>query len=170
MHPKITKQSVPEKSLLYPKSIDAYFYDSYEIPNSQQFNNAMDFYLGMVSKTPQWVNKLMRLRNQIVGFFGLKNLGQMGDVDKSKRGNQYSVGDKVGIFSVNAISNTEVILGDSDNHLDVEISIHLNEENQQMVSVTTVVNIHNWLGRIYMFVVTPLHKIIVPASLSRMLP
>ncbi|WP_419723785.1 DUF2867 domain-containing protein [Vibrio sinaloensis] len=32
--------------------------------------------------------------------------------------------------------------------------------------VTTVVHIKNWLGRVYMLPVAPMHKIIVPSSLK----
>lgn len=33
--------------------------------------------------------------------------------------------------------------------------------------MTTVVHVHNWLGRLYMLPVAPLHKIIVKTMLKR---
>jgi hypothetical protein len=62
--------------------------------------------------------------------------------------------------------------GDLDKHLDVVLSIYKHPHNQngtQSISVTTVVQIHNLLGRIYMLPVTPLHKLIAPAILNRIM-
>jgi hypothetical protein len=59
-------------------------------------------------------------------------------------------------------------LGDSDKHLDVALSVHqrLNPEtNQVELTVSTVVHIHNLLGRLYMLPVAPVHKLIVPSVL-----
>jgi hypothetical protein len=38
---------------------------------------------------------------------------------------------------------------------------------QNKVAITTVVHVNNFLGRFYLFFVVPVHKIIVPALLSR---
>lgn len=60
----------------------------------------------------------------------------------------------------------EVILFDSDNHLDVALSVHKGqnpETNRPMLTVSTVVHTHNLLGRLYMLPVAPLHKMIVPS-------
>ena len=41
-------------------------------------------------------------------------------------------------------------------------------DDREAIAVTTVVHIHNLLGRIYMAVITPMHRMIVPASLARL--
>jgi uncharacterized protein (UPF0248 family) len=65
-----------------------------------------------------------------------------------------------------------VLLGDRDKHLDVVLSVYkhpLDQKGIQSVSVTTVVHIHNLLGRIYMLPVMPLHRLIAPAVLTRII-
>lgn len=75
----------------------------------------------------------------------------------------------MGIFTLFENTFDEVILGDQDKHLDVFVGIQRRElpNHQVMLSVTTVVHVHNWLGRLYMLPVKPMHRIIAPAVLSR---
>ena len=62
--------------------------------------------------------------------------------------------------------NNEVIMGDSDKHLDVRVSIcRLVQDGKESVVSTTVVHIRNFLGRVYMLFVVPFHKLIVLAAL-----
>lgn len=114
----------------------------------------------------------MALRNRVVQLFGLKNLGALGAFDPSKPESAYLPGDRVGIFTLIANSDNEVLLGDSDKHLDVILSVFKSStasNGTQLLAITTVVHVHNLLGRIYMLPVTPLHKLIAPAVLSRAL-
>ncbi|MYN06281.1 DUF2867 domain-containing protein [Pseudoduganella aquatica] len=77
------------------------------------------------------------------------------------------MGDRVGIFSILYLSDDEVILGDADKHLKVCVSVRKLSEARSAVAVSTVVHIHNLLGRVYMLFVAPVHKLIVPAVLVR---
>jgi Protein of unknown function (DUF2867) len=119
-----------------------------------------------VGNTPGWVNALMSLRNRVVGLFGLKNLGALGDV---RAVDDYRVGDRVGIFTLLFQTEQEVILGDLDKHLEVRVSVRKMQNNSgtALLAVSTAVHEHNTLGKIYMFFVGPIHKIIVPAVLRR---
>ena len=143
----------------------AYFHDCYRIAAPGADICALELYLHVVSQTPCWVNRLMTLRNWLVGLAGLKNLGHLGALGAAKPASEYRVGDRVGIFSLIYLSQDEVLLGDSDKHLDVVLSVC--KAPLGAVSVTTVVHVHNWLGRLYMLPVTPLHKIIVKTMLKR---
>ena len=143
----------------------AYFHDCYRIAAPDADASALALYLHVVRHTPRWVNWLMALRNRAVGLFGLKNLGHLGALGVAKQAAEYRVGDRIGIFSLLYLSPEEVLLGDSDKHLDVVLSIC--KAPQGAVSVTTVVHVHNWLGRLYMLPVAPLHKIIVRTMLKK---
>ena len=113
------------------------------------------------------LNTLMALRNRVVSLVGLKNLGHLGEI-KDKPVNAYRVGDRVGIFSLRYLSENEIILGDSDKPLIVCVSIYKQSIGEQhSVALSTVVHIHNTLGRVYMFFVAPAHKIIAPAVLAK---
>lgn len=167
---KVTASDVPAASAINSRLVGASYCDCYAITVPNDGQSALGYFLTAVSKTPAWVNSLMTLRNKTVSLFGLKDLGGMGDFNSAKPDTDYLPGDRVGIFTL--ISNTpdEVLLGDSDKHLDVVLSIYkTNQDSDCSIVVTTVVHTHNLLGKAYMLPVTPLHKIIAPAVLARVI-
>nr|WP_314858037.1 DUF2867 domain-containing protein [uncultured Undibacterium sp.] len=167
MQSKVKTIALPSTSQLHDDLQQAYFYDSYQMTIRTDEKSALQLYLDLVAVCPDWINQLMTLRNKVVGYFGLKNQNLLGDIDKGKLATSYRVGDRVGIFSLLNISDNEVILGETDKHLDVKLSLlKLSQNNQTSIAVSTVVHVHNRLGKLYMLFVTPMHKIIVPASLS----
>jgi Protein of unknown function (DUF2867) len=168
MNPHITAIKVPGSSDISKQLQGADYFDSYEMPLEHAGRSALEIYLGVISKTPAWVNVLMAARNKVVGFFGLKNLGHLGDLQRTKAASDYRIGDRIGIFTLLSNTDNELIMGDSDKHLDVKVSIcKLGQGGNESVASTTVVHIHNLLGRVYMLFVIPLHKLIVPAVLVR---
>lgn len=158
---------VPVNSRVRSEIAGAYFHDAYEIPLRDTGKSALELYLDAVARTPRWIDFLMTLRNRTVAFFGLKNLGLMGGVDRGKDPASYRPGDRVGIFSILSLSDQEVVLGDADKHLRALISVYKETGERQKAVVTTVVHVNNLLGRVYLFFVVPVHKIIVPAMLTR---
>ncbi|MEH6534724.1 MAG: DUF2867 domain-containing protein, partial [Photobacterium frigidiphilum] len=98
---------------------------------------------------------------------GLKNLGHLGAVVTAKPAGEYQIGDRVGIFTLLSISDNEVILGDADKHLDVKVSVYKESKEGNLIAISTVVHVHNLLGKVYMSIVTPVHKLIVPSSITR---
>ncbi|MFA6021528.1 MAG: DUF2867 domain-containing protein [Rhodospirillales bacterium] len=168
MSPAITPIDVPPSSVIYRELHDADFHDCYAMAIAHADRSALELYLNAVARTPLWVGALMAIRNRLASFLGLKNLGHLGALDQRKEPSAYRVGDRVGVFSLLFISNQEIVLGDSDKHLDVKISIcKLTRNGRESIAATTVVHIHNLLGRIYMRLVVPIHKRIVPAVLGQ---
>lgn len=164
----VTETAVPAHSKIAADLPGAYFYDCYQTPFDHTGLSAMQIYLNTFARTPAWVNCLMGARNRIVGLFGLKNLGGMKSLNKNKSAEDYQVGDRAGIFSLVYKSEEEVILCDSDKHLDVKVSVSRQvKDGQPSIAVTTVVHVHNNLGRAYMLFVGPAHKVIAPAVLAR---
>jgi hypothetical protein len=168
MNRTIKPIAVPHSSDIGKQLQGADFFDAYEMPLVHAGRSALEIYLGVIARTPAWVGFLMATRNRVVSRLGLKNLGHLGDVARSKNAAAYCVGDRVGIFTLLSATDDEVILGDSDKHLDVKVSIcKLSMGTHESVAVSTVVHIHNLLGRVYMIFVAPVHKLIVPAVLAR---
>ena len=112
------------------------------------------------------VDGAMKLRNRVVERLGLKNLGELSAIDVNKPERDYRVGERLGIFTIEHISPNELILGDKDKHLNVRLSL-LVQNAGQMLTISTVVHEHNWLGRVYMWFVAPMHRIIAPSVLKR---
>ena len=167
MKPIINTIEVPRASEIGRALPGAYFRDCYDVQIDADGQSALELYLSVAARTPRWVNTLMALRNRVVALVGLKNLGHLG-VDRSKPAHLYRVGDRVGIFSLLYLTEHEIILGDSDKHLDVKVSVcKVTLGERKSIAVSTVVHVHNALGKVYMFLIAPVHKIIAPAMLAR---
>jgi len=94
----------------------------------------------------------------------------MSNLNRKKPLEAYAIGDRIGIFTLVYLAQDEVIMGDNDKHLNVQVSIYRQHTPQGCdLTVTTVVHNHNWLGRLYMVFVAPAHKVIVRAMLRRYL-
>ncbi len=159
---------VSSESAILSKFIsESDFYDQHGIEFNYDAMSALEIYQRLVSVTPSWVNGLMLARNKFISLFGLKNLGSLGDVAALET-NLIKVGDRLGIFTLTHLTDNEVILNDTDKHLHVNVSVSKIQKNgKKQVLITTVVKNHNRFGDLYMVFVKPVHKLIVPAMLSR---
>src|SRR5512137_751524 len=110
---------VPASSAINASLPGASFYDCYSIDVSGERRTALEYFLATIARTPLWVERLMLIRNKMVRLFGLKDLGGMSGFDASKPASAYVPGDRVGIFTLISGTDDEVLLGDSDKHLDV---------------------------------------------------
>ena len=160
------KTSVPLGSRAADLVSGSYFYDAWRVRVSEPNLSALEQYLKAVQETPRWVSVCMNIRNRAVGVFGLKNLGNLQDVIPTGETDTYKAGDRVGIFTLYENTFDEVLLGDKDKHLDVTLSVYRSVANEcEFITITTIVKVHNALGRIYMIPVTPMHHLIVPSVL-----
>ncbi|MGC9403699.1 DUF2867 domain-containing protein [Vibrio genomosp. F10] len=164
----------PSNTILSESLETAYFWDTHSTKVKYEGQTALEVYLTVAKNTPTWVAKLMSLRNQIVSKLGLKHLGSMDEFDHSTPSDHYKVGDMIGIFKLVSNSDYEVVLEDCDKHLDVRISFLIDPDgngknsDEAVVHATTVVHINNAFGKVYMFFVAPVHKLIVPSSLKQL--
>ncbi|MCF8532061.1 MAG: DUF2867 domain-containing protein [Reyranella sp.] len=112
----------------------------------------------MLGEEAPWLRLLMGVRDAVVAGFGLKT---------SRRLRQGSVTDGVAriyIFRVYEITWNEAILGEDDKHLDFRVSV---QRRPGDIVVTTVVHCHNLLGRAYLALITPFHRLVVKSILRR---
>jgi hypothetical protein len=113
--------------------------------------------------SPSWVVFLLNLRDAIVRPFGVKTARELRAAG-TRAGN-----DHIDIFRIHAVSENEVIVGEDDRHLDFRTSILLRRQPGQLdeLVATTVVHCHNLLGRTYLAIILPFHRVIVRSMLER---
>lgn len=159
--------AAPPDSLIAAHLEGAHFHDAWAVRAGEPGRSALGQFIKAFGRTPGWVDACMRLRNRAVRLAGLKDLGQMAAIDPGRAERDYRVGDRIGIFTLYDITPDEVLLGDRDRHLDVVLSLHCahSDRGETCVTVTTVVHVHNLLGRLYMLPVTPMHRVIAPSVL-----
>jgi hypothetical protein len=157
---------VPEGSLIACRLTGAHFKDAWSVEPADPGLCALGQFLKAAQATPAWVNHLMSVRNRVVAQLGLKDLGHLRGFNPDKPLGEYQPGDRVGVFALLENQVDEVVLGDTDQHLDVALSVHRGRDPKSgrvVLTVSTVVHIHNMLGRLYMLPVAPVHKLIVPS-------
>lgn len=166
----IARETAPPRSSRVASRLEgADFYDAWCIESPATDRSALDHFLDAARRTPRWVESCMSLRNRAVALVGLKNLGDLSAVASDKPASGYQSGDRVGIFTLFENTFDEVLLGDKDKHLNVLLSVHRQPVPGAacvVVTVTTVVHVNNYLGRIYMLPVKPMHRLITPAILN----
>jgi hypothetical protein len=158
--------SPPQDSLIAKRVVGSHFHDAWAGTAAQPDLSALGQFLHAARRAPRWVDVCMTMRNRIVKRLGLKDLGELAALSDAKTERDYRVGDRVGIFTLFEIHPDEVLLGDRDKHLDVVLSVLMGKtdaSSQTTVTVTTVVHVHNTLGRLYMLAVAPMHRLIAPA-------
>lgn len=147
----------------------AYFYDAWSIKAGNPALPALAQFQKALAQTPSWVNTCMALRNRVVSLVGLKNLGGLDNVNTFRNASEYQPGERIGIFTVFENSFDEALVGDRDRHLNVTLSVHRTPAAQDadvVVTVTTVVHVNNFFGRLYMLPVVPMHRRIAPTVLK----
>lgn len=114
---------------------------------------------------PPWFDRLARLRDQIVRVFGLKTAQN----DPRAVLPPYTPGMRLGFFHVLYLMPGEALLGDEDTHLVFRTALRIAPAGSQTrLSVATAVVTKNRFGRIYLAVVKPVHRLIVPIMLRGM--
>ncbi len=121
--------------------------------------------------TPTWIKLLLAIRNIIVKPFGLKTNTNIQNKQQLKGEFKFEPGDQYGIFKVYSRTQTELIAGANDKHLDFKVSLLLNKttSGDNVLIISTVVFFHNRLGKLYFLFVKPFHKLIVPSTLKSMI-
>ncbi|PJI95883.1 uncharacterized protein DUF2867 [Acidovorax sp. 69] len=172
----VRETTVPAGTAIHATLHGAHFFDAYTVADPQPGTSALQTWLNVVARTPRWTQQLLAVRNTLVQLVGLKGVGQLGDVHPLASGgsasdpSSYRVGDPVGIFLIRHLSDTEVVMGQDDKHLDVQVSLtkHPQANGPATVVVSTVVHIHNTLGHVYMAIIAPFHRRIVQVMLKRL--
>ena len=154
---------LPEESALAPTLARASFHDSYAAPLADAGLTPTEIFLRSSRATPRWVANLMAIRNAVVRRLGLKDVGAM-EAHADRPAASYAVGDRLGIFSIFEMRDDELVLGIDDSHLDVRVSV-LKRPGRYVIS--TVVTVHNALGRLYMAPVGRIHPFVVRAMMRR---
>ena len=115
---------------------------------------------------PAWVLYLLKLRDSIVGIFGLKT----GNKDDKKVASYYPVGSKAGYFTVLDRNDNEIVMGEKDKHLNFRTSVFIKRKNPNSeIYLSTIVQYNNIWGRLYFLPVKPFHRLIILSILKRYL-
>ena len=110
-----------------------------------------------------WIRALTWVRDTVMATAGVKSSRAIGAA-AATRGLQV-----IGFFPVLSKSAAEMVMGGDDRHLDfrVAVLVRTDAHGGRELVVVTVVHCHNRLGRTYLAVIAPFHRIILRANLQR---
>jgi hypothetical protein len=148
----ITLKTIPDKSLVLDEFGNVDYYDAYQVIKSTDKN--IKEILNEIMKMPKWVDILLRLRNIIVGVFGLKTEK---NAPKSET-----------FFTLIKEREDEVVIGEEDKHLNFRSSVIV-DKSEGTITLTTVVHFNNIWGNFYFSFVKPFHKRIMKSLMRNYL-
>ena len=136
----------------------AQFADAYRIEVDDRALNARQAAERTIARQPRWAEALVTLRNILVTPFGLKTSGATPTAPR----------EMVGIFPILSERPDRLVAGFNDKHLDFRVVVDVATSGAtQMVTLTTLVLTHNWLGRTYLAIILPFHRLIVRTLLRQ---
>jgi hypothetical protein len=160
--PTARKVMFPAESQLHRNLDQAFYSDAFETDLVDASLTPIEIATRALVSTPEWVDRLVNLRDRAVSLFGLKAVGRLKLVGSGRSLSEPSIGDAFSIFHVVFVDDTELVLGIDDTHLDVRMSFlkRLTASRATYV-ISSWVKTHNLLGRVYMLPVAPVHRLLV---------
>ena len=108
------------------------------------------------------------MRNAIASIFGLKT-GNIENVFKNLEKLNLKQDQPIWDFFIFLKGINHLIAELKDKHLDFRFSILIRQEDGiTIVSLSTIVRINNIIGKVYFFLITPFHRLIIPNILKRL--
>ena len=136
----------------------AQFIDAHRVEIGNQQLDAREACVRMVLHGPRWIDVLLRLRNILVTPFGLKTSGEGAPAP----------GGLIGLFPVLSETPEQLVAGFNDYHLDFRLVVDVSgQAADRQVTSTTLVRTHNLLGRTYLTLIMPFHKLVVRSMMGR---
>src|ERR1700728_2611147 len=136
----------------------AQFVDAYSIVFDGSRLDARNAAERMVLRQPRWAEALLTLRNMLVTPLGLKTSGASRTTPR----------EMIGIFPIVSETPGQLVAGFNDSHLDFRFVVDVaTSGDRQQVTATTLVLTHNLLGRTYLALILPFHRLIVRAMLRQ---
>ena len=135
----------------------AQFVDAYSIAIEGSALDARQATEKMLARAPRWIEVLLALRNFLVAPLGLKTSAPK----------EPGARDIIGMFPV--VGETpDRLAGFNDKHLDFRLVVDVaSAGHTQRITATTLVLTHNLLGRTYLAIIRPFHRLVVPAMLRQ---
>lgn len=136
----------------------AQFADAFTLTVSDPALDARGAAQRLFGKSPGWMRGLLVLRDAIVAPFGITT---------SKTAAQAPV-DRVGMFPVLSETPQRLVAGLNDSHLDFRVLVDVAPaQGDTRITATTVVLTHNLVGRVYLTIIMPFHRLVVRALLKQ---
>ena len=135
----------------------AQFVDAFRVEVGAKQLSAREACTRMLVHGPRWVDVLTRLRNILVKPLGLKTSGEGAPAPHGM----------IGLFPVLSETPERLIAGFDDYHLDFRVVVDVaGGPADRQVTLTTIVRTNNLLGRAYLALIVPFHKLVARSMMG----
>lgn len=134
----------------------AQFIDAFRVEVGTAQLSAREACTRMVLHGPRWIDALTRLRNILVKPLGLKTSGEGAPAPHGM----------IGLFPVLSETPERLIAGFDDYHLDFRVVVDVAGAADRRVTLTTLVRTNNLLGRAYLTLIIPFHKLVARSMMG----
>jgi hypothetical protein len=159
--PKIEPTDLPPASRLSLSFGRADFADAFSVDLPEAASGDAEALARHVfEQQPEWIAMLLGIRDRLVQPLGLKRAADL----------RTGEGERISIFRVFERYPDEIILGEDDRHLDFRVSVLLQPASgsgPRRLIVTTLVFYNRLLGRVYIALIAPFHRLVVRTSLDQ---
>lgn len=160
----VLEVQVPPTSALEPGRLkSAYLVDAFQAPLKRRELAVTDLFAAIFGHHTAGMKAALVVRNAVVKAFGLEAPAP-NEILRPHFNAAYTVGDKIGPWTIYHLSDHELIAGRDNAHLDFRMSLHKGDSD---VTITTVCNVNNAFGAPYLQLVKPFHRYGVRALLER---
>lgn len=162
------ESEIPAASALHAElARSADYRDSYRAPLGSPQAGVVDLFLAVFDHHPRWMRFAIHARNRAVKLFGLQVPAESDDFGATRRA-AYAIGDTIGRWPIYALTDSELVAGRDNTHLDFRVSVlRLAEDDPPTVAISTVCTTHNLFGKAYLFFVLPFHRLGLRYIISR---
>lgn len=165
---RVTECEIPSVSGLGRALIErADFRDAHRAPLRSKELGVVEIFLAIFAHRTWWMKALLLLRNQAAARAGLE-VPSMAEILHPETSVGHAVGDKIIGWPIFALTDTELIAGRDNAHLDFRVSVlKLAEGETISVVVSTICIVRNRFGERYLRAVGPFHKRGVPMLITK---
>ncbi|MDP3739376.1 MAG: DUF2867 domain-containing protein [Hyphomonadaceae bacterium] len=166
---RVTECDLPAGSALNNAFAGVDFHDSYRAPLAHADLGPPRIFHGIFSHTPVWMRAVLILRNQFARLAGLE-VPRTSEIVGSRPRKRYQVGEKIGPWPIFSLTDSELVAGRNNLHMDFRVSImKVRDGGGPGVVVSTICKVHNTFGRVYLSCVIPFHRFGVRKLMARAL-
>lgn len=125
---RIEECEVPSLSVLDQRLVEAAsFRDSCRIPVTHAQASVIDIFFDVFGHHPLWMKSVVIARNHVASLCGL-DVATFSEIMKPEVKDGYKVGDKIGPWPIFSLTQSELVAGRDNKHLDFRLSV-LKEAN-----------------------------------------
>src|ERR1700744_704552 len=119
----IVECEVPPGSMLHREPMQhAYFRDAYRMPLRRSELGIVDIFFGIFAHHPMWMKLLLIARNKVAALAGL-DAPAASEILHLEIRERCAVGEKIGVWPILWLSETEIVAGRDNKHLDFRLSV-----------------------------------------------